>query len=189
VPGAVGVVLVAATLVVATIGGLLLRRRSGRFRPADHEAFTPTPGTDDEPAPTIGARLDPVLAGLGVTTGEPVTLLQFSSAFCAPCRTTRVLCADVAGTVPGVRHLEVDAESHLDAVRALGIWRTPTVLVIDQHGTVVQRATGAPTRAQLLGVVGHLLDPKVADRPAKKPASPEDLRSTRTDLHSAPSLG
>jgi hypothetical protein len=68
-----------------------------------------------------------------------------------------VLCADVARTVAGVRHLEVDAESHLDAVRALGIWRTPTVLVLDAEARVVQRATGAPTRAQLLGVVGALL--------------------------------
>jgi thiol-disulfide isomerase/thioredoxin len=167
----IGIVIVVVTLVVATIGGLILRRRSGTFRPAGHEAFIPpTPaGTPDAapPAPQVG--LDPVLAALGVTTGTPVILLQFSSAFCAPCRTTRVLCADVARTVPGVRHLEVDAESHLDAVRALGIWRTPTVLVIDGHGAVVQRATGAPTRAQLLGVVGQVLPP--------------------AELHSARSLG
>jgi thiol-disulfide isomerase/thioredoxin len=141
------VVVVVATLVVATIGGFALRRRSGSFRPAADEAFTAAPDR----------AVDPVLAGLGVTAGTPVTLLQFSSAFCAPCRTTRVLCADVARTVPGVRHLEVDAESHLEAVRALGIWRTPTVLVLDPAGTVVQRATGAPTKAQLLGVVGHVL--------------------------------
>ena len=143
----VGVVAVVLTLVVATIAGFALRRRSGTFRPPRDEAFT-------APAP---APLDPVLAGLGVTVGPPVTLLQFSSAFCAPCRTTRVLCADVARTVAGVRHVEVDAESHLDAVRALGIWRTPTVLVLDAEARVVQRATGAPTRAQLLGVVGALL--------------------------------
>jgi thiol-disulfide isomerase/thioredoxin len=142
-----GVVVVVATLVVATIGGLALRRRSGSFRPTGDEAFMAA--TD--------RAMDPVFAGLGVTAGTPVTLLQFSSAFCAPCRTTRVLCADVARTVPGVRHLEVDAESHLEAVRALGIWRTPTVLVLDPAGTVVQRATGAPTKAQLLGVVGHVL--------------------------------
>jgi len=102
-------------------------------------------------------QMDPVLQGLGVTPGPDVTLLQFSSAFCGPCRTTRALCADVARTVPGVRHLEVDAESHLDAVRALDIWRTPTVLVIDRDGAVVSRASGAPSRAQLLGVVGAVL--------------------------------
>jgi thiol-disulfide isomerase/thioredoxin len=130
---------VAAALVVASVVGLALRRRNGRFRDA------------------VVPQLDPVLQGLGVTPGPDVTLLQFSTAFCGPCRTTRALCADVAQAVPGVRHLEVDAESHLDAVRALDIWRTPTVLVIDRDGAIVSRASGAPSRAQLLGVVGAVL--------------------------------
>jgi thiol-disulfide isomerase/thioredoxin len=142
VAGWTGVFIVAGVLAVASGGGLFMRARNGKFH-----AGTPTPAT----------RLDPVLAALGVTADTPVTLLQFSSAFCAPCRTTRVLCADVADNVPGVRHLEVDAESHLDAVRALEIWRTPTVLIIDGEGQIVRRASGAPTRAQLLGAVGDLL--------------------------------
>ena len=101
-----------------------------------------------------------MLAGLGVTPGTPVTLLQFSSAFCAPCRATRVLCADIAARVPGVRHVEVDAEAHLDAVRALEIWRTPTVLLVDATLTVRRRASGAPSRAQLLAAVADVLPPR-----------------------------
>ena len=49
--------------------------------------------------------------------GERATLLQFSSAFCAPCRATRRVLGEVAGLVPGVTHVEVDAEHHLDVVR------------------------------------------------------------------------
>jgi len=143
-----GILVVVAALVVATVIGLAVRRRNGRFRSTAESAPTP----------------DPVLATLGVTPGPDVTLLQFSTAFCGPCRTTRALCADVARTVPGVRHLEVDAESHLDAVRALDIWRTPTVLVIDRAGTVVFRATGAPSRAQLLAVVAAALPEPAAIR-------------------------
>jgi hypothetical protein len=97
-----------------------------------------------------------VLAGLGVTAGT-VTLLQFSSAFCGPCRATRVLCADLVGRTPGVRHLEIDADSQLDAVRALDIWRTPTVLLVDRDGVVRGRASGAPTRDQLWAAVQPLL--------------------------------
>jgi thiol-disulfide isomerase/thioredoxin len=134
-----GIVAVAVAIVVATVMGLALRRRNGRFQ----EATAP--------------RMDPVLQGLGVTAGPEVTLLQFSTVFCGPCRTTRALCADVARIVPGVRFLEVDAEAHLDAVRALDIWRTPTVLVLDRDGAIVSRATGAPTRTQLLGAVGAVL--------------------------------
>ena len=61
-----------------------------------------------------------VLAGTSYDgqRGERATLLQFSSAFCAPCRATRRMLADVAGMVPGVTHVEVDAEEHLDLVRA-----------------------------------------------------------------------
>ena len=140
-----GILVAVVTLVVASAAGFALRRRDGRFQPAATTAGATTPTERD------------LLAGLGVTPGPDVTLLQFSTVFCGPCRTTRALCADVARTVPGVRHLEVDAESHLDAVRALDIWRTPTVLVLDRDGTVVARAAGAPTRAQLLGVVGTAL--------------------------------
>ncbi len=82
--------------------------------------------------------------------GERATLVQFSSAFCAPCRATRVVLADVAAREPGVRHLEVDAEQHLDVVRRLGVLRTPTTLVLDPHGRELGRAAGAPSRDQVV---------------------------------------
>ncbi len=84
------------------------------------------------------------LVELGITPGTRATLLQFSTAFCAPCRMTRRILADVAATVAGVRHLEVDAESHLELVRRLRIRRTPTVLVLDAQAREVARASGAP---------------------------------------------
>ena len=98
-----------------------------------------------------------LLADLGVVPGTPVTLLQFSSAFCAPCRATRVTCGRVAAELAGVRHVEVDAESHLDAVRALGVWRTPTVFLVDANGRIAARITGAPRREQLLTAIEPLL--------------------------------
>ena len=86
--------------------------------------------------------------------GEKATLLQFSSAFCAPCRATRRTLSDVAAVVPGVEHLEVDAEHHLDLVRRLGILRTPTTLVLDATGREVTRAAGAPRKEQVLSALG-----------------------------------
>ena len=104
-----------------------------------------------------GERLDPaLLRELGVGPA-PATLLQFSSAFCAPCRAVRRVSAEVAGMVPGVQHVEVDAESHLEAVRALGIWRTPTLLVLDADGRVAKRATGVPGKPQLIAALGAVL--------------------------------
>lgn len=125
-------------LLVAAAVGLLVAalyvRFSGRFTDADEERLTPQ---------EIGAPL-----------GRSVTLVQFSSAFCSPCRSTRLLLADVAGRIDGVAHVELDAETHLDLVRRLGILRTPTVLVLDERGRVRHRASGLPTRHQVEAVVG-----------------------------------
>ncbi len=108
-------------------------------------------------APGAEGRLDAeLLRELGVGEAK-ATLLQFSSAFCAPCRAVRRVSSEVAGMVPGVQHVEVDAESHLDAVRALGIWRTPTLLVLDGEGRVAKRATGVPGKPQLIAALGEVL--------------------------------
>jgi thiol-disulfide isomerase/thioredoxin len=88
--------------------------------------------------------------------GERATLLQFSSAFCAPCRATRRVLGDVATIVPGVLHVEVDAEHHLDLVRRLGIVRTPTTLVLDPRGREVSRASGAPTKQAVIASLAPL---------------------------------
>jgi thiol-disulfide isomerase/thioredoxin len=93
--------------------------------------------------------------GLDLELGERATLLQFSSAFCAPCRATRRTLADVAAVVPGVRHVEVDAEHHLELVRAVGVLRTPTTLVLDDRGAEVARAAGAPRKEQVLDALAR----------------------------------
>ena len=149
-----GLIVVAAVLVLGTVAGLWRRRTDGRLKTVS-APDQPTAPADDPSAD--GQRLDPaLLARLGVEPAQ-ATLLQFSSAFCAPCRAVRRVSGEVAGLLPGVRHVEVDAESHLDAVRALGIWRTPTLLVLDADGRVAKRATGVPAKAQLIAVLGDLL--------------------------------
>jgi thiol-disulfide isomerase/thioredoxin len=91
---------------------------------------------------------------LGSPLGERATLVQFSTAFCQPCRATRRILTDVSGAVPGVAHVEVDAESHLDLVRRLHVRRTPTVLVLDAEGRIVRRASGQPRRADVVAALG-----------------------------------
>ena len=91
---------------------------------------------------------------LGGPLGERATLVQFSSAFCAPCRATRRVLAEVAAMVEGVRHVEIDAEAHLELVRRLGVLKTPTVLVLDAGGSVVRRAVGQPRRADVIAALG-----------------------------------
>ncbi|MFI9803872.1 TlpA family protein disulfide reductase [Streptomyces sp. NPDC052301] len=133
-----GLMVCVAVLAAASIHGVLHKRRNGRVR---------VRGRDD------GKRLG--AAELGGELGERATLVQFSSAFCAPCRATRRVLGEVAGMVPGVTHVEIDAEAHLDLVRELQILKTPTVLVLDGDGRVVRRATGQPRKADVIAALGE----------------------------------
>ena len=143
-------------LALATAFGTWRAARDGRFL-----------GTRPLPAGGAGAGARPdapppagepgLLDGLGHDLGERATLLQFSSAFCAPCRATRRVLGEVADLVPGVRHVEVDAEQQLDLVRRVGVTRTPTTLVLDARGREVSRASGAPTRDAVLATLGRAL--------------------------------
>ncbi|MEV0522936.1 thioredoxin family protein [Streptomyces sp. NPDC050439] len=103
-----------------------------------------------------GDRIAPSGPGTweGHELGERATLVQFSSAFCQPCRATRRVLSEVAKMVPGVAHVEIDAEAELDLVRELRISKTPTVLVLDADGKVVLRATGQPRRADVIAAIG-----------------------------------
>ncbi|CAM5345930.1 thiol reductase thioredoxin [Streptomyces avidinii] len=101
-----------------------------------------------------GARVRLGAAELGAEPGERASLVQFSSAFCQPCRATRRILAEVAAMVVGVAHIEVDAEKNLDLIRALGIEKTPTVLVLDAAGRIVRRGVGMPRKADVIAALG-----------------------------------
>jgi thiol-disulfide isomerase/thioredoxin len=83
--------------------------------------------------------------------------VQFSSAFCQPCRATRRTLDEVARMVDGVAHVEIDAEAHLTLVRELDISRTPTVLVLDATGRIVRRAVGQPRTVDVVAALGHAM--------------------------------
>ncbi|MFD6422771.1 TlpA family protein disulfide reductase [Streptomyces sp. NPDC060198] len=104
---------------------------------------------------TDAQRLD--ASQLGAELGTRATLVQFSTAFCQPCRATRRTLAEVAGMVEGVAHVEIDAEAHLTLVRTLDIRATPTVLVLDARGTVVRRATGQPRTVDVVAALGRAI--------------------------------
>ena len=144
-------------LVVAVVGALAFGGwravSDGRFRGTHRVRGGIETGAEHPLRPS--AEPVSVLAGTAYDgkRGERATLLQFSSAFCAPCRATRRVLADVSSAVPGVTHVEVDAEEHLDLVRRLGILRTPTTLVLDAAGREITRASGAPRAAQVLAAL------------------------------------
>jgi thiol-disulfide isomerase/thioredoxin len=100
-------------------------------------------------------------ADLGGRLGRQATLVQFSTAFCAPCRPTRQILAQVAGMTDGVTHVEIDAAQRLDLVRRLRINSTPTVLVLGPDGAVVKCAVGLPRKADVIAALGTAIEPSL----------------------------
>jgi thiol-disulfide isomerase/thioredoxin len=135
-----GLVVLLGLLAAATAYGLVRQRRSGALRAAR------------------SAEEHLSAADLGRPLGDRATLVQFSSAFCRPCVATRHVLAGAAAELPGVAHVEVDAESHLELVRRLGVASTPSTLVLDGAGVERRRATGVPRRAEVVAAVADVLE-------------------------------
>lgn len=82
----------------------------------------------------------------GARLGERATLLQISSAFCAPCRAARVLLGRTAQEVDGVRHVELDVAGHEALAERLQVRATPVVVLLDGDGSVRERLDGVVPR-------------------------------------------
>lgn len=147
-------------LLVAVVGALVFGGyravTDGRFRGTHRIRHAEEPPEPAQPPPADSAWRWVADAVPGEVAGERATLVQFSSAFCAPCRATRRVLGDVADMVPGVTHIEIDAEHHLDLVRRLGVLRTPSTLVLGPDGHEVSRASGVPAAAQVVAAIGAL---------------------------------
>jgi thiol-disulfide isomerase/thioredoxin len=156
-----GLWIVVGVLIAATAFGLWNRWSSGRIKSS---AKVPgvTPASVDDPLADIEADIpspSPSLltAALDGRLGEKATMVQFSSAFCQPCRATRRILEEVTAMVPGVAHVEIDAEDHLDLVRELDIRRTPTVLFLNASGRQVKHASGLPRKADVIAALGDII--------------------------------
>lgn len=137
----IGVVVLVAALAVAGAAAWWLRARDGAVR-------SPATGRDG------GVAVQDVLARLGaVPGGADLTVVQFSTAFCAPCRATKARLEQLQTTRPGLAYVHVDAESHLDEVRELDVRRTPTLFYLDREGAVIGRSSGAPRPGELTALV------------------------------------
>jgi thiol-disulfide isomerase/thioredoxin len=159
-----GLVVSACALVAASAFGFTWRARNGRVRAtAPQEAALSAATTVARgPATWLAAPSGSPQAGIsagdiGTPFGSRATLVQFSSAFCAPCRATRRILSDVSAMVDGVSYVEIDAESRLDLVRKYGVMRTPTTFVLGPAGEITHRASGQPRKADVIAALGVVI--------------------------------
>ncbi|UOY00916.1 TlpA family protein disulfide reductase [Blastococcus sp. PRF04-17] len=133
----IGAGVLVAALVVSVVAAWWLRTRSGAVRAIGEGSVTTT-----------------VFQRLGVQPGAAaLTVVQFSTAFCAPCRATKARLQQLQATRPSLAVVHVDAESHLDEVRELDVRRTPTLFYLDRDGRVLGRSSGAPQAEELTALV------------------------------------
>jgi thiol-disulfide isomerase/thioredoxin len=133
----IGAAVLVAALALTALAAWWLRTRDGAVRTeGDH------------------GGLPAVFDRLGVRTGEAhLTVVQFSTAFCGPCRATKARLSQLQATRPGLAVVQVDAESHLDEVRELDVRRTPTLFYLGRDGGLIGRSSGAPRPAELAALV------------------------------------
>lgn len=130
-----------AALTATLVLGVLWRVREGRVRQGKnsengHSLFDAMP---DQLRQQLAAGHE----------GAQVTLVQFSTTFCAPCRHARILLGDFAQRTDGVRHVEVDLTDHPEWSTPLRVHRTPTTLALDPSGRELFRVGGVPRRDDL----------------------------------------
>jgi thiol-disulfide isomerase/thioredoxin len=133
----IGLGVVLAALVATAAAAWWLRTRNGAVRATADNAVTP-----------------PVFERLGARPADSdLTVVQFSTAFCGPCRATKARLQQLQATRPGLAVVHVDAESHLDEVRELDVRRTPTLFYLGRDGRLIGRSSGAPRADELTALV------------------------------------
>jgi thiol-disulfide isomerase/thioredoxin len=135
----IGVAVVVAALAVTAVAAGWLRTGNGAVRTVERGE---------------GVSPNAVFERLGVRPADAdLTVVQFSTAFCGPCRATKARLQQLQATRPGLAVVQVDAESHLEEVRELDVRRTPTLFYLDREGRLIGRSSGAPRPDELTALV------------------------------------
>jgi hypothetical protein len=147
-PGlAVRAVLIVALLAASSGAWWVASRRAARFRlPKDRLL----PGRPPSPIAALTS------ADLSSNLGARGTFVQFSSPTCATCPQVRRVLTELVAGQPGVAHVDLQSEDHMDLVRRFSIFRTPTVLLLNPDGAIHSRTSGPLTPARALTALAQL---------------------------------
>lgn len=130
---------VVGAVLVATVAGWWLTRRSGTVRDVGHE-----------PAREADA------AELGLSRSGP-TVVHFSAPWCGPCDRVRRVVGQVCQDLGDVAHVEVDLDANPASARRFSVLSLPTTLIFDAGGRQRYRSSGVPTAADLRSALAPLL--------------------------------
>jgi thiol-disulfide isomerase/thioredoxin len=135
---------------LATALGLVWRARTGRIQRAKTSATDADNRISIAGAPEFGTR---------------VTLLQFSTEMCTPCKITHTLLSGLADELDNgtgaVVHVDIDVTSRPEIANQFNLLQSPTTFILDGNGVLQARIGGAPkindVRAELDRMLGSVL--------------------------------
>jgi thiol-disulfide isomerase/thioredoxin len=133
------IVATGAAVLVATLVGWLLTRRSGQVRENASDRGT-----------------GPDTADLGLSRSGP-TIVHFSAPWCGPCDRVRRVVHELCEDMGDVAHLEIDLDADPATARRFSVLSLPTTLIFDAEGRQRYRASGVPRAADLRSVLQPLL--------------------------------
>ena len=93
---------------------------------------------------------------IGVDLGSRVTIVQFSSAFCSPCKATAAIIKNLVKDMDDVVYVQIQSEQNLPLIEKFDIKSTPTVIFFNGMGMEVGRAMGTPTNDQVLASIASV---------------------------------
>ena len=93
---------------------------------------------------------------IGIELGGRVTIVQFSSSFCSPCKATAQIITNLIKDMADVSYVQISSEDHLQLIEKFDIRSTPTVIFFNSHGMEVGRAVGTPTNQQVLVAISSV---------------------------------
>ena len=138
------IVATVAAIVVASLAGWLLTRRSGNVREIHPESAQ---GADSNEVDT---------ADLGLSRSGP-TVVHFSAPWCGPCDRVRRVVGRVCEDLGDVAHVELHLDANPATARRFSVLSLPTTLIFDVDGRQRYRASGVPKAADLRSALEPLL--------------------------------
>jgi thiol-disulfide isomerase/thioredoxin len=93
---------------------------------------------------------------IGIDLGSRVTVVQFSSSFCSPCKATAAIITNLVKEMDDVAYVQIQSEQNIELIEKFEIKSTPTVIFFNGMGMEVGRATGTPSNDQVLAAIASV---------------------------------
>ncbi|GAA1209251.1 hypothetical protein GCM10009655_05380 [Rhodoglobus aureus] len=133
---------------LATVLGFVWRARTGRIQRARTTSAANENRISIPGAPELGTR---------------VTLLQFSTEVCTPCKTTHTLLSGLATDLDdgtgAVVHVNIDVTSRPEIANKFNLLQSPTTFILDGNGVLQARIGGAPKINDVRAELDRMLSP------------------------------